>query len=185
MRPTFVEVNQTRIVANLRAIRAAVGQSKVMGIVKANAYGHGIIEIARSAWSGSASTCWASPFWRRRCSCGSTAFKSPILVFGGIAADQIPLFSQGEPFSFTASSVEKLQLIDEAAAALKVRATGASQDRYGHGAHRRALLQRRKAARGRAAMSITAISRASTPTLPTRTQRIWDMRDCSWSASVR
>ncbi len=120
MRPTFVEVNQTRIVANLRAIRAAVGQSKVMGIVKANAYGHGIIEIARLLERQGIDMLGVA-FLEEAVLLREHGVQSPILVFGGIAADQIPLFLK-ENLSFTASSVEKLQLIDEAAAALKVRA---------------------------------------------------------------
>ena len=47
MRPTFAEVSLGQISANMAAIRSAVGSAKVMGIVKANAYGHGIIEVAR------------------------------------------------------------------------------------------------------------------------------------------
>jgi alanine racemase len=45
----------------------------------------------------------------------------PILVFGGIAKDQIPLFLK-LGLSATAPSVEKLSLINEAAAALGVKA---------------------------------------------------------------
>lgn len=106
MRPTFVEVNQTRIVANLRAIRAAVGQSKVMGIVKANAYGHGIIEIARLLERQGIDMLGVA-FLEEAVLLREHGVQSPILVFGGIAADQIPLFLK-ENLSFTASSVEKL-----------------------------------------------------------------------------
>jgi alanine racemase len=120
MRPTFVEVNQSRIIGNLQAIRAAVGPAKVMGIVKANAYGHGIIEIARLLEQQRIDMLGVA-FLEEAVLLREHGIQAPILVFGGIAADQIPLFLK-ENLSFTASSVEKLKLIDEAAAALKVRA---------------------------------------------------------------
>ena len=44
----YVEVSRSRIAANYRAVRAAVGaQTRVMGVVKADAYGHGMIEVSR------------------------------------------------------------------------------------------------------------------------------------------
>lgn len=120
MRPTYVEVDQSRVRANLQAIRAAVGPAKVMGIVKANAYGHGIIEIARLLEQQRIDMLGVA-FLEEAVLLREHGIQSPILVFGGIAADQIHLFLK-ENLSFTASSVEKLRLIDEAAAALKVRA---------------------------------------------------------------
>src|SRR3546814_11814080 len=45
-RPTRIVVELDAIAHNLRAIRARVGVP-VMGIVKANAYGHGLVPVAR------------------------------------------------------------------------------------------------------------------------------------------
>lgn len=47
MRPVWVEVDLTSIVLNLAAIRKKVAPGKVMGTVKANAYGHGLVTVAR------------------------------------------------------------------------------------------------------------------------------------------
>ncbi len=47
IRATWVEVNLTRLSQNLQAIRAHVAPAKVMIIVKANAYGHGLAEVAK------------------------------------------------------------------------------------------------------------------------------------------
>jgi alanine racemase len=45
---TWVEVSRTQIAENLRRVRAAVGPGvEVMGVVKANAYGHGAVEVSR------------------------------------------------------------------------------------------------------------------------------------------
>jgi len=47
IRPTVVEVDLACLAENFRAIRAAVAPAAVMPIVKANAYGHGLVPVAR------------------------------------------------------------------------------------------------------------------------------------------
>ncbi len=43
----YVEISRARIAANYRAVRAAIGPgTEVIGVVKANAYGHGAVEVA-------------------------------------------------------------------------------------------------------------------------------------------
>jgi alanine racemase len=43
----YVEISRSRIAANYRAVRDAVAPgSHIMGVVKANAYGHGAVEVA-------------------------------------------------------------------------------------------------------------------------------------------
>jgi alanine racemase len=44
----YVEISRSRIAANYRAVRDAVGPStEIIGVVKANAYGHGAVEVAQ------------------------------------------------------------------------------------------------------------------------------------------
>lgn len=44
----YVEISRSRIAANYRAVRDAVGPgTRIMGVVKADAYGHGAVEVAR------------------------------------------------------------------------------------------------------------------------------------------
>ena len=47
VRATWVEVNLARLRQNVRAIRAKVAPAKVMLVLKANAYGHGLRDVAR------------------------------------------------------------------------------------------------------------------------------------------
>src|SRR6476646_7390394 len=48
-RPTWAEIDLDALVSNFRVIRAQVGaQVSVMAAVKANAYGHGAVDCARS-----------------------------------------------------------------------------------------------------------------------------------------
>ncbi len=49
MRPTFAEIDLRAIHSNLKNIRKAIGRDPlIMAVVKANAYGHGAVEVARS-----------------------------------------------------------------------------------------------------------------------------------------
>ena len=47
VRPTNVEVYLDRLSENFRAIEQAVAPAEVMVILKANAYGHGLVSVAR------------------------------------------------------------------------------------------------------------------------------------------
>lgn len=48
--PTFIEVNLDAIAHNVRAIKAHIGaRVRFLAVVKANAYGHGAVEVARAA----------------------------------------------------------------------------------------------------------------------------------------
>ena len=47
-RPTRAEVSLDAVDANLAAVRARVGDLPILGVVKANAYGHGAVPVARA-----------------------------------------------------------------------------------------------------------------------------------------
>ena len=53
-RPTWVEVDLGAIGANVRALKAHAAAPKLMAVVKANGYGHGIVPAARAALRGGA-----------------------------------------------------------------------------------------------------------------------------------
>lgn len=119
VRPTHVVVNLSQIKRNLEAIRARVGGAKVMPIVKANAYGHGLDEVARFLapqvdYIGVA-------VLEEGIHLRKLGIETPILVLGGIWGDQIPLYLQHN-LTMTASSLERLEQINAAAGALKMKA---------------------------------------------------------------
>ncbi len=120
IRPTHVEVNLSCLEHNLAAIRAHVGKAKVMPILKANAYGHGLVEVAKLMVSLGADYLGAA-FLEEGILLRRAGITAPILVLGSLAGEQIPLFIEHD-LTLTASSVEKLRLIDEAAAALRTKA---------------------------------------------------------------
>ena len=120
VRPTYIEVNLTRLTENYRAIEQAVAPAKVMPILKANAYGHGLVEVARHVVSLGAPYLGVA-FLEEGILLRESGLAVPILVMGGIIGNQVPLFLQHD-LTLTASSVEKLTQIDEAAKQMGVQA---------------------------------------------------------------
>jgi alanine racemase len=113
VRPTQVEVDLGRLTENFRAIRSSVAPARVMAVLKANAYGHGLVEVARHMETLGVDYLGVAVLeegilLRRR---GLTV---PILVLGGIWGSQIPLFLEHN-LTLTASSIEKIHQIEEAA----------------------------------------------------------------------
>jgi alanine racemase len=120
LRPTIVEVDLARLTVNFRAIQAAVAPAAVMPIVKANAYGHGLVAVARHL-VGIGATSLGVAFLEEAVALREAGVAVPILVMGGIFGDQIPVFLR-HGLTLTASSVDKLRHIDETAATLGVTA---------------------------------------------------------------
>lgn len=119
MRATWVEVNLTRLSCNLATIRARVAPAKVMLIVKANAYGHGLVEVAKYLalhvdYIGVA-------VLEEGILLRELGVTAPIIVLGGIWGDQIPKYLHHN-LTLTASSVERLEQINAAALQLGVKA---------------------------------------------------------------
>lgn len=89
-RPVWAEVDLDAVADNLRALRAAAGEKAVMAVVKANAYGHGAVEVARAAlWAGASHLGVATPEEGRALRRAGIA--APILVLGAFVPQQAPL----------------------------------------------------------------------------------------------
>jgi alanine racemase len=119
-RPTVVEVSLARLAENFRAIQAAVAPAAVMPIVKANAYGHGLVPVARHLASLGATSLGVA-FLEEAVALREAGLTLPILVMGGIFGDQIPIFLR-HGLTLTASSLDKLKQIEETAARMGVAA---------------------------------------------------------------
>jgi alanine racemase len=121
LRPTYLEVDLDRLADNYRVIAAHVAPARVMPILKANAYGHGLVEVARKLEAVGApgvGVAYVEEGLRLR----QHGVRLPVLVMGGILGSQIPRFIEHD-LTLTASSVDKLRAIDEHAAALGRPAT--------------------------------------------------------------
>jgi len=118
-RATWAEVNLTILRMNLRAIHDRVFPAKVMIIVKANAYGHGLGEVAKhlapeADYIGVAVL--EEGIYLRK-----LGVTTPVIVLGGIWGDQIPQYLQYN-LTLTASSVERLEQINAVAGQMGIKA---------------------------------------------------------------
>jgi alanine racemase len=121
LRPTYLEVDLDRLAENYGVIAGHVVPARVMPILKANAYGHGLVEVARKLEAIGApyvGVAYLEEGLRLR----EHGVRMPVLVMGGIVGSQIPRFLENN-LTLTASSVDKLRAIDEHAAALRLPAT--------------------------------------------------------------
>lgn len=120
LRPTHVEINLSRLTDNFQAIQAQVAPASVMVILKANAYGHGLIEIAQHMVSVGADY-FGVAYLEEGIMLRQAGITTPILVLGGILGNQVPLFLDYD-LTITASSVEKIAQVEQAAKAMGVQA---------------------------------------------------------------
>lgn len=119
LRATWAEVDLGRLKANLEAIRKRVAPSQVMLVVKANAYGHGLVEVTKAL--APLVDCIGVAVLEEGVLLRKLGITAPILVLGGIWGDQVPLFLEHD-LMLTASSVARLEQIESAAAVRGVKA---------------------------------------------------------------
>jgi alanine racemase len=120
LRPTHLEVDLACLARNLRTIAAHVAPARVMPILKANAYGHGLVATARKLEQAGApylGVAYLEEGLRLR----QEGVRLPVLVLGGIVGSQIPRFLAAD-LTLTSSSVDKLRAIDECAQHMHKRA---------------------------------------------------------------
>lgn len=120
LRPTTAYVDLPALRANVRAIRAHVPSARMMAVVKANAYGHGLIRTATELLAAGADELGVA-FLEEGIALRKAGIEAPILVLGGIIGNQILHFLEYD-LMITASSPFKLQQIEEASASLGKRA---------------------------------------------------------------
>ena len=110
MRPKFLQINLAQLKNNLSAIRAHVSSAKVMPMVKANAYGHGVDGVAP----------FIEPFVdyfgvaivEEGVRLRELGIQKPILVAGGTLPEQLPLFAKFD-LTLTGSSIALLSAAEE------------------------------------------------------------------------
>jgi len=120
LRPAWVEVNLSAIEHNARRLVSLAGDAQVLAMVKANAYGHGAVPVARAAvrggvhWLGVVSLGEALELRRA----GITA---PILVTGYTAPSEAPL-AVANDVTLTVFTLDVACALAEAARAAHTRA---------------------------------------------------------------
>ncbi|MBI4115302.1 MAG: alanine racemase [Candidatus Omnitrophica bacterium] len=109
---TWIEVNLDRILRNLERIRVKAGAfTRVMAVVKANAYGHGLVPVSRALegkvdFLGIGSLKEASHLREQ-------GIKSPLFLFGRLLPEEAPIALQ-MGLTLTVSSLEEAKVLSEA-----------------------------------------------------------------------
>ncbi|MEO8358306.1 MAG: alanine racemase [Chloroflexota bacterium] len=120
MRPTYLEVNLPQLRKNLDAIRTHVAPAKVMPMVKANAYGHGVDGVA--PFIEPYVDYFGVAILEEAIHLRELGITKPILVAGGTLPEQIPVFLEYD-LILTASSPELLTTAEAAAESAGKRLT--------------------------------------------------------------
>lgn len=93
LRPTVAEVDLSAIANNIIAIKERVAPAQVMAVVKADAYGHGAVPVARVALASGASYLGVA-LVEEGIELRNHGFLEPILVFSGAFDHQLEEFFQ-------------------------------------------------------------------------------------------
>ena len=117
IRPTHLEVDLSRIKSNYHKIQEKVGSSEVMPVIKANAYGHGLVVIGKYYQQIDATRLGVA-YLEEALLLRKNGITIPILVLGGILHGQIPQYIENN-ITLTASSIEKLSQVDQIAGEMK------------------------------------------------------------------
>ncbi|HKU42933.1 MAG TPA: alanine racemase, partial [Polyangiales bacterium] len=120
LRPTQLEVDLAVLADNYRVLCAHVAPARVMPILKANAYGHGLCAVAKKLEQIGA-PCVGVAYLEEGMRLRQEGVRLPVLVLGGIVGSQIPRFLEHD-LTLTASSVDKLAAIEACAEQLGKRA---------------------------------------------------------------
>ncbi len=120
IRPTHLEIDLKILAENYTKIKKFVAHAKMMPILKANAYGHGLVRVAQLMQELKADYLGVAVL-EEGILLREQGITIPILVLGGIWGNQIPLFLKHD-LTITASSIGKLNQIDEFAEQMKIKA---------------------------------------------------------------
>ncbi len=118
MRPTYLEINLPQLRQNLENIRAHVSPAKVMVMIKANAYGHGVDGVA--PYIETHADYLGVALVEEGIHLRELGIKKPILVAGGTLPEQVSLFLEHD-LTLTASSPELLEAAESLAATAQKR----------------------------------------------------------------
>ncbi len=111
MRLTRAEIDLKCLRDNYDGMKARVGQNVgVMGIVKANAYGHGLVQVSRALVNFGADYLGVG-FLEEGITLRREGISAPILVLGGVLGSQVREFIRND-LEITVSSIEIAEHID-------------------------------------------------------------------------
>ena len=120
LRPTRAIVDLDAMGHNLEKLRQAAPQSRMMAILKADAYGHGLLRIAHEL-AGLGVDAYAVAYVEEGIALRQSGIEAPILVLGAIVDYQVKHFIDYH-LELTASSLYKAKCISDVAKGMARRA---------------------------------------------------------------
>lgn len=118
-RPAWLEINLNAIRHNIEEIKRITAPAEVMGVVKANAYGHGMKEVAKACLSGGA-THLAVAIANEGVALREQGFTVPILIFGWVPTEDYPRLLKYN-LTPTIFSYEEASILNNLAAETKIK----------------------------------------------------------------
>ena len=118
----WIEIDHEALVANLAAIRAMAGEARtVIAVVKANAYGHGAVEVSRTLLRHGVERLAVATL-SEGLALRAAGIEAPILVLWGLGPPEVvpALAADMEPIVYDAAGIE---LVERAAAQTGGRAS--------------------------------------------------------------
>jgi alanine racemase len=112
-RPTHIDVSLSAIQHNYLELKRLAPHSKVLAVLKANAYGHGLVEVAQCLEKVNADY-FGVALVEEGVQLRHAGIHTPILVFGGLVGSQVEIYLKHN-LELTASSMSKLNEIDAVA----------------------------------------------------------------------
>ncbi len=110
---TYAEIDLRAISHNLKEIQKKVSPAKVMAVVKADAYGHGILRVAETAVTSGAAYLGVARV-EEGVQLRKNGITSPILVFGGFFENQISAYLVHN-LTATVYDFKRVQMLSQAA----------------------------------------------------------------------
>ena len=117
-RATVATIHMNHLTHNLQQIRQCTPKSQIMAIVKANAYGHGLLPVAKHLEHLGVEQLGVA-FLEEGIALRRGGVALPILVLGGVLDTQLPHFLDYN-LELTVSSLDKLRQVEQVAQAKKM-----------------------------------------------------------------
>jgi alanine racemase len=109
---TFAEINLHHLVHNIRAIQQKVSPSQIIPVVKADAYGHGAVVVAKMLVKEGYKLFAVAQF-QEAMELRESGIHHPILIFGRLFPDEIPTAIKAD-FRMTLFGKQDIQWVEKA-----------------------------------------------------------------------
>jgi alanine racemase len=116
-RPTQVHIDLDAITHNYQLLKQIAAPARVCAVVKADAYGHGMVDVSRALQSVGADY-FAVAIIEEGIELRNAGITAPILVMGGSVSDQLPLYIEYD-LSVTVPSIDVLESVSRIATAMQ------------------------------------------------------------------